>query len=258
MSNKGTKVAPKISIVMAYYNRRPHLLLTLQSILRSPCHQDAEIIIVDDASVDEHRIEDIPKLFPKLKFKLLRVEPEQKTWFNPCVPFNMGFKEVTGNIVVIQNPECYHLGDILTFAKTHTKDNKYFSYLCLGLNKSITETVLHISNHRTVLSNYYDKHKNDKGSPPWLTHPLWRKAAFHFVASMTKNDLNMVGGFDERFKDGVAYEDVAFMETVRKNKISVIITKPVALHQWHYWDEPNPDTPKLIDKNKNLMIAIRK
>ena len=48
----------KISIVMAYYNRRQLLINTLQSIMSSFI-KDIEVIVVDDFSKESERIEDL-------------------------------------------------------------------------------------------------------------------------------------------------------------------------------------------------------
>ena len=63
-----------ISIVMAYNNRKKLLLNTIRSI--KP-HDNIEIIIVDDASVDSQRIEDIPSMF-EFDIKIIRVNVKDK------------------------------------------------------------------------------------------------------------------------------------------------------------------------------------
>ena len=55
-----------ISIVSAYYNRKPQFYRTLKSIVKSK-FKDIEYIVVDDCSSNEHRIEDLVKEFSFLK-----------------------------------------------------------------------------------------------------------------------------------------------------------------------------------------------
>ena len=52
----------KISIVMTYWNRKKELKFTLETILRSN-YTNKEIIIVDDCSDNEHRLEEFIKTF---------------------------------------------------------------------------------------------------------------------------------------------------------------------------------------------------
>ena len=56
----------KISIVTAYYNRRQLLINTLKSISKTS-HNDFEVIVVDDGSTEENKIDDLPNEFPFLK-----------------------------------------------------------------------------------------------------------------------------------------------------------------------------------------------
>ena len=124
-----------ISIVTAYFNRRTLLINTLQSLTKSKI-KDFEFIVVDDCSSDEHRIEDLSITYPFLK--VIRIEPHQKWYTNPCVPFNIGFKEAKGDIIIIQNPECYHYDDILSYTLSNLTKNDYFSFGCYSLSREKT------------------------------------------------------------------------------------------------------------------------
>ena len=55
----------KISIVTSYYNRKQQFINTLKSIEES-VHKDVEVIVVDDCSVEEHRLEGLVDEFPFL------------------------------------------------------------------------------------------------------------------------------------------------------------------------------------------------
>ena len=102
----------KISIVTSYFNRKKLLINTLKSIKQTE-FKNFEFIIVDDASNNDNKIDDLVYDFPFIK--LIRIEPEDKWYINPCIPFNIGFKNITGDIVIIQNPECFHTSDIISF-----------------------------------------------------------------------------------------------------------------------------------------------
>jgi len=117
----------KLSVVMAYYNRRKHLINTLKSIEKSSI-KDFEVVVVDDASDYEHQMNDLPEIFPFLR--VLRIEPEEKKHINPCIPYNIGFRESKGEIILIQNPECFHYGDILSHVIDNLKESDYNVYSC--------------------------------------------------------------------------------------------------------------------------------
>jgi hypothetical protein len=118
-----------ISVVMAYFQRQELLNKTLESLDKSKV-KDYELIIVDDASA-------IPLVCKRAK--VIRIEPKDKWYHNPCIPYNMGFKEAKGDIVVIQNPECYHVGDVLSYVEQNLKGDTYLSFACYAINKKETE-----------------------------------------------------------------------------------------------------------------------
>lgn len=164
-SNLCENVAYKVSIVMAYYNRKSQLMMTLETIRRSEC-TNFEVIIVDDGSSDAHRLNDIIYNYP-FKIKLLRIEPEDKQWINPCVAYNLGLKHASGEIIIIQNPEICHIGDVIKYTINNLKNDQYFSYSCYALpdqvhnrkfadviSKSKTQEVLKKANEYMKTINY--------------------------------------------------------------------------------------------------------
>lgn len=76
----------KISIVTAYYNRKQLFYETLKSIAKSK-FEDFELIVVDDSSLPEHRLEEYLNEFSFIR--IIRLEPENKWYVNPCIPFNI-------------------------------------------------------------------------------------------------------------------------------------------------------------------------
>ena len=120
---------------MAYYNRKEQTLRTLDGFEKQYAGKyDFEVIIVDDNSNDENKLdEDINKYsFP---INLIVITAEEKgDRINPCVAYNRGFKEAKGNIIMIQNPECYHLDNILHDSITNIQINIIRTYTCFGLN----------------------------------------------------------------------------------------------------------------------------
>jgi len=111
----------KISIVMAYYNRKPQTLETLRGFERIYAGKyNFEVIIVDDNSNYENRLEEDIKQFT-FPINLIVISKEEKgDRINPCTAYNRGFAEATGDIIVIQNPEIYHCGNILEYVLQNT------------------------------------------------------------------------------------------------------------------------------------------
>lgn len=117
----------KVSIVMAYYNRLDQIQITLDSINKSSMKNDVEVIIVDDASDDGHLLK---LLIYKYNFgvKLIAINKEDKKWLNPCIPYNIGFQHATGDIIIVQNPEICHIGDVIKYVCENINNEKYMVF----------------------------------------------------------------------------------------------------------------------------------
>jgi len=233
-----------ISIVSAYYNRKDLLINTLESLKNSEV-KDYEYIVVDDVSSDEHRIEDLQDLYPNLK--VIRIEKEDKWWINPCVPFNIGFKEIKGDIVIIQNPECKHVGDVMKKSLEIT-DNEYFSFACYSLDKESTynKKDFEILNVAATMD----------GQLSWYNHSIYRPKGYHFCSVITKKNLEILNGFDQRYSLGLAYDDDEFLFRVNKKGLQIkIIDYPFVAHQWHQSvNYSHLNASELLEKNKNLLL----
>jgi len=117
---------PLISIVMAYFNRINQIQSALTSISKSS-YKKFEVIIVDDASNEMHNLKNLINNYD-FPIKLLIIKEEQKTWKNPCVPYNLGFKMARGEFIIIQNPEIYHVGDVLSYVSKNLQEGTYLSF----------------------------------------------------------------------------------------------------------------------------------
>ena len=232
----------KISIVTAYYNRKELFKNTLDSIVKSN-FKDIEVIAVDDCSDDSHRIEDLIVDYPFLK--VIRLEKKDK-WYN------IGFKEAKGDIIIIQNPECYHFNDIISYTIENLKKEEYFSFSCYSLDRISTENIHSILNNNFVI-NKPITHDGDNG---WYNHSIYRPVGYHFCSAIHKENLDDLGGFDERYADGIAFDDDELLVRINKKdlKIKIIDTHSV-LHQWHYSSNnyQKYNASELINKNRMLL-----
>ena len=258
-------MTPIFSIVMAYHNRKPLLLHTLRSIAASTQAKYTEVIIVDDGSSDDHRLEDIVDDYPFV-IKLIRQETEDKWYINPCIPFNLGIKEATGDIIVIQNPECFHLGDVLNFA-TPIDDNAYYSYHAYSLSQENTEKMKSIdpkvinelgNNLNTSYLPFEIKNvrMNEEGGEGYYNHYQHRATGYHFCAITKRHNMEDLGGFDERYATGSGFDDNELVERVKRKGLDLFfVGYPMVLHQNHYkgW---NPAPPYLINQNLKLFNEV--
>jgi glycosyltransferase involved in cell wall biosynthesis len=225
----------KVSVVMAYYNRKSLLLKTLESIQEYTDHDDFEIVIVDDASREEERLEDIVDTFD-LDILLHRISPEEKTHLNPCVPYNKGFSLATGEVIVIQNPECFHYGDVIS-AASKMQEGEYLSYHCYSLDKKDTALIQEIKFKKgeELPIVLHQKPMSFDGDSGYYVHKVFRPDAMHFCTAITRDDLDKLGGFDERFAYGYAFDDREFFDRIRRLGLNIIhVEHPMSFHQNHY------------------------
>ena len=218
-----------ISIVTAYINRKQLLINTLQSLNKSEI-KDFEFIVVDDCSSDEHKIDDLCGEYPFLR--VIRVESSQKWYVNPCIPFNIGFKEAKGNIVIIQNPECYHYDDILSYVYKNLKEDDYFSFGCYSLSKESTENLNQVLNTDFIIDRPVSE--DIVGDEGWYNHSFYRPVGYHFCSAIYKSQLDNLGGFDERYAYGISWDDNEILERIKRKGLNInIVDDKKVLHQWH-------------------------
>lgn len=230
---------------MTFWNRKRQLSNTLRSIAQYG--NDVNIIIVDDCSTDG---EDIT-CFETDKIKVVTLT--DKTWVNPCIPFNIGFSLVNTDIVIIQNAECIHIGDIVGHALANCRNGQYLSYSAFSADKDVSARFDSTDDFRKVIEPYlHATREADWGGNGWYNHSVYRPKAYHFCAAITREDLYSLGGFDERFAKGSGFDDDEFITRIRrKGMIIHYIYPPFVVHQWH-----NPfycgEIPAMMAINGNL------
>lgn len=244
----------KISIVTSYYNRKQLFINTIKSIIKTK-HKDYELIVIDDGSKESERLEDIAKAYSFIK--LIRIEPKNKWYKNPCVPFNIGIKHATGDIIILQNPECFHVHDILTYVNDNIKSNDFISFSCYAINKQLTDNLQNIKEVE-LLNWFASLPQQPSGGDPtigWYNHSKLRPVYFHFCAAISKENLiNKLNGFDERYAKGIARDDAELLLRIKRLKLNMVINDNLSvIHQWHptvFYNQT--DFRKLYDINKTL------
>ena len=192
----------RIVIVLTAYNRETLLQKTLESFSQYDPYEFTVII---------ERDEDRPG----------------KTWSNSCIAFNRGFTralELEPDIVIFQNAECYHAGDLLRYAKEHLTNDNYIAFPCYSLAKD--DTLPPVINNRCAAFD---------GDSAWYNHPVYRPVGYHFCAAITADNLRRLNGFDERFMYGKDYEDNFLLHQIQELGLKIDIPEsPYVYHQWHY------------------------
>lgn len=244
-----------ISIVMSYYNRLEQLIYTLKQYENS-IYKDIEVVIVNDASSKEHNIDDLIYMF-EYPIKLINISDQwkkEKGYLNPCIPYNIGFKHAIGKKIIIQNPECCYVGDVIDYVDKNLNENDYFAFSCLSLDENITKQ----------MRNIFDKTTNNllKLNGTWYNHPTINCRNYHFTSAIFKSKLDMLGGFDEKYAFGYCYDDDEILFRIKKLGLNVKCISPddnpFVIHQWHpsfYMSDPNMNN--LVNKNKSLFEELK-
>ena len=245
-----------ISIVTGYYNRKDLFYRTLKSITRSE-YKDIELIAVDDGSSPEHRIEDLVEEFPFLK--IIRLEKEDKWYSNPCITFNIGIRASKGDIIVLQNPECLHVHDVLTYVSQNVNDTNYITMSAYGVNKEINEKIS--QNPDMILGIFNSLPQRPYAgyeSIGWYNHSKYRRVYYHFCSAITRSNMEKLNGFDERYAKGIGYDDDEIIARISKLGLQLMINDNISvIHQYHdtvSWNKPNADM--LTERNRLILHNI--
>jgi hypothetical protein len=262
------------SIVMAYYNRKEQTLETLKGFEKLYAGKyNFEVIIVDDNSNQENKLNNVINDFT-YTINLIEISEEEKgSRINPGMAYNIGFKKTMGKIIIIQNPECYHVGNILEYTKENLNEQDYFSYSCFSVNtKELTKKLLSHNNIHQLINDPSFLNENKLFGINWYNHPTepGRNVAYHFCSAIYKDKLDLIGGFDKRFIDGYCFDDDAFVLSIKFNlKLNIKIIEPnnvFVIHQHHEAnpslncedkDDSHPIKKKWL-KNKKLFEEIKK
>jgi GT2 family glycosyltransferase len=241
----------RIAIVMTYFNRKYQLEKTLFSLMESE-HKDFSVVIVDDAS-------NVPLVlngsygFP---IEIINITKEEKQWTNPEPAYNKGILkalESNPNAIVLQNAECYHIGDILNHIEDNLTESNYLTFGCYSLDEKTTFSEFDINE----IINANNRGATIDGENAWYNHTIHRPVAFDFCSAITSNNLKKLNGYDERFSTGVAYGDNFLLNRIKMLGLNVhIIDIPFVVHQWHYTNMCHPNQEQLLEKNSNLLVEL--
>ena len=249
----------KISVAIAYYNRKELFRRTLSSIAKTK-HTDFEVIAVDDCSLEEERIEDLMTEFPFLR--VVRVELVDK-WYNSAnVPWNQAIAESDGDIIILQNPESYHVCDVLEYVAGHTDDSNYISMATYSISEEMLEDFAAQIDTSGFLDWFMNlPHQAVVDYVGWYNHTEHNPTHFSFCAALSRKSMEKIGGFDERFAMGIGYEDNDMVMRIERAGIHKVINNSTpVIHQWHpkvYDIETYPEHAILWNLNATLFSKVR-
>ena len=181
----------KYSIVMVYHNQINQIMCILNDFQNKYNEKyNFEVIIVDNNSNDENKLYNIINnyLF-EIKYLYL-----QEYSINTGICYNKGFNCITGDVVIIQSPECYHYTNILENIQANDFNKFYYTVPTISaLTTNDNEYILSNLNNKDSIMNYL----NSKGcinDPP---------SSIFLIIS--KNNLDLLEGFNETYENDNLY-----------------------------------------------------
>lgn len=254
-----------ISIVMPYKNRIDQTLLTLKSIEKQRYH-NIEIIIYDDGSNEKHNLSPHLKDF-SLDIKIISDVVKKKT-YTPSINYNICISEASGDIIVLQNPECFHWDNVLFNINEELNNYNYLTAECLSMpNFDYNEELkLLFENNKTINSYkaqyvekiekiYFEKQKSNLG---WYNHHEHRKCNFHFLSAITRKNIDLLRGFDETYADNMWFDDNEIRQRIYCLGLDVKICENIfCIHQFHNRSYVSKDSAELIKVNQEKINKLR-
>lgn len=223
----------KYSFILPYYKRSKQFQNTLESfIYHYHDRQDFEILIIEDyknfIEITEHKaLVDIIKKYTSRMNISLHLSKNIDT-YNPSSSFNQGALLSQGFFLIISNPECFHETNLLKgFDEEINRHGKNIYIICSCLAVQNIDI-----KHKELI--YYEDEIMTNYCNGWLQHSIYNNRMLHFCTCISKENYLSINGFDENFKNGMAWEDVDFINTIKKSNMTLKLRDDLkVLHQRH-------------------------
>jgi hypothetical protein len=234
-----------LTIVSTVNNRSNQTYFSLKTwnYVAKICGIKFQYILVEDSKND---ILSIPILNSDIynNLEITYIYINNKTWINPCINYNIGFKFIKSDKVVITNPEVCIFGNIYPIIQDNLKNDNYLVFdvfemgngHCLeNTNDDLVKNCGNNLEYKTI-----EKYISDKKTHVLQGRKLNRN--LHFLTCITHSNLKKMEGFDEDYAMGIAYDDDSFLNKIQFLNINIVnifhdIHKILGIHQWHSKNE---------------------
>ena len=207
-----------ISIVMTSSNRSKQTYFTLKSISNSE-YKNVQIILVDDSDHDPINIDTLKSENYNFYIDLININRVNKTWLNPLVNYNIGFKFIKGTIVVIQNAEVCHIGDVLSYINFNVINDNYYVFDVKASSNFDTNEII----YNTALDiDIYNKNLFQKGWWQGWYQSTINYQNLHFLTCLSKYTFDKIKNFSYDLSLGVAFDDNDFLLKIISKCIKII------------------------------------
>lgn len=205
----------KISIVIPNYNGKELLKANLPRVFESV--GDAEIIVVDDASIDGSLGE-----LGDFKSKIKLIANKKNLGFSSTV--NRGVKEAKGEIIILLNTDVIPERGFLTPLLSHFKDEKIFAAGCMDKSTENGKTVLRGRGIGGWKKGFFIHARGEVNK----ANTLWVNGG---SGAFRKSIWERLGGFDELYNP-FYWEDIDLSYRALKSGYKIIFEpKSIVVHE---------------------------
>jgi hypothetical protein len=216
---------PLLSVLMPFHNRRGLLINTLES-FEHFYGDEIEVLIFDDGSEAHEDISDLAGNWPFSKRVFGWEGPSCKKGLNPCILYNYLAHMARGEYFLLTSPEVMHLRSIFKTTDNLSKMNDNTYGICSCWNVPVDNTFLRVSMSRRIgiaLDVLTESKVFGHDNSHWYQHSIYNNRGFHFCNIIPRSLFFGMRGFDERYRDGVSYDDVEFIRRVKEYEKANIV-----------------------------------
>jgi len=161
---------------------------------------------------------------------------------NPAIALNWGVEQANGDIICLTSPEVIH-------AHSNVKEMKKLPLGCYWLGRCVEEEIenLPFAWDRPGLS----VNGKTRGLVARCTEDSWASWKY-FIGVLHKSDYWDIGGMDERFANGIAWEDRDFGERAEEKLVVSYNPDIVGIHLPHTREYQEQAT--LREKNRAVYV----
>lgn len=214
-----------ISVIVPYWKRQKALRIFLRIYRDFYGHlDDLEVVVVDDGSPPGENARPVVREFPCVRLVEM---PRKHIRLNPCVVYNRGVREATGEVLLITSPEVHPRKPILEQSETQLIREGPKGYVAAACW--------------------------DPNTKRWNQHSLHRNAYLPFHVMLYRQHYLDVGGYDEDYRDGHSQDDVDFIRRLRCGE-TVFVARDDLVTDHHFSLQGSHDLdPDRQQRNRQLL-----
>jgi len=242
----------KYSIILPYHKRRDHLYNTLITFKHHYSKYKYEVIIIEDYKnyKDREEHQALYDVIDKFSNNIVIITGFSliQDCYNPAPLYNLAAKLANNEFLIISSAECFHPTNILSELDREFDVDRNCYIVCA------CEDVVGPEGRGEVIrfknfSEFNTTHRI------WLQHSKFNNRGFHFCSAISKDKYLEIGGFDENFRFGVAYDDNDFRDNIIYHNIPIKLRDDLIVCHMNHKHIPVPNYGELVEINKGYYFV---